>query len=95
MKSKGFSSTIHFDNNESKMSLEEKTSMDNLYTINPSKISLTISQSTQVNILQPTKSTTHYIQPIIGSNHQTSGLMTRATLTAINKVKNRKLKHLL
>jgi len=48
MKSKGFSSTIHFDNNESKMSLEEKTSMDNLYPINheidPSKISLTMSQ---------------------------------------------------
>jgi hypothetical protein len=99
MKSKGFSSTIHFDNNESKMSLEEKTSMDNLYTLNheidPSKISLTMSQSTHLNILQPTKSTTHYIQSIIGSNHQTSGLMTRATLTAINKVKNKKLKRLL
>ncbi len=81
-KLKEFSSTILFDNNESKMSLDEKISIDNLYTINNeiypksdlSKISLTRSQST--------KSTTHFIR-------QTSSLMTKATLTAINKVINK------
>ncbi len=65
------------------MSLDEKISLDNLYTINNeidlksnlSKISLITSQSI--------KSTT-------GVARQTSGLMTKATLTAIHKVINKK-----
>ena len=76
------------------MSLEEKTSIDNLRSIsseiNPSKISLAISQSTVGNNFQSTKSTTHFIQPI-GTVRQTDGLMTKATLAAINKVYNIKL----
>jgi hypothetical protein len=65
------------------MSLDEKISLDNLYTINNeidsksnlSKISLINSQSI--------KSTT-------GVARQTSSLMTKATLTAIHKVINKK-----
>lgn len=58
------------------MSLEDKTSIDNLYTnsheFDPSKIMF---QSTELNNLQP-----------MNTSHQTSSLMTKATLTAINKV---------
>jgi len=54
---------------------------DNLYRINDeinsSKISLTMSQST--------KSTTHSMQSS-GIARQTSGLMTKTTFNAINKV---------
>ncbi|CAF4053590.1 unnamed protein product [Adineta steineri] len=91
-----FSSTIIFDNTESKISLEETASMDNFYTINPksdlSKISLTNSQSTELNNLQSIKSTTHFIQPLHIS-HQTTGLMTKATLMAINKTPRQRTKH--
>jgi hypothetical protein len=62
------------------MSLEEKNSIDNPEMdpkTNLSKINLTMSQSN--------KSTTHLIPPF-GIARQTSGLMTRTTLTAINKV---------
>ncbi|CAF4378775.1 unnamed protein product, partial [Adineta steineri] len=91
-----FSSTIIFDNTESKISLEETASMDNFYTINPksdlSKISLTNSRSTELNNLQSIKSTTHFIQPLHIS-HQTTGLMTKATLIAINKAPRQRTKH--
>ncbi|CAF1189848.1 unnamed protein product [Adineta steineri] len=70
--------------------------MDNFYTINPksdlSKISLTNSQSTELNNLQSIKSTTHFIQPLHIS-HQTTGLMTKATLMAINKTPRQRTKH--
>jgi hypothetical protein len=66
-----------FENNQSKMSFEDKIYIDNFYRINdeiePSKISLTMSQST--NSMQPS-----------GITRQTSGLMTKTTFNAINKV---------
>ncbi|UJR26754.1 hypothetical protein I4U23_008069 [Adineta vaga] len=76
----------------SKLSLDEKTSVDNLYTIEHdtdlksdlSKISLTFSQSNEEIHLRPTKSTTHYIQPT-NISEETSGLLTKATLAAIDK----------
>lgn len=80
-KVKEFSSAILFNNNESKTSLEEKISIENFDSKSDiTKISLTTSQST--------KSTTHFIQSI-DLPRQTSGLMTKATLTAINKVRNK------
>ena len=89
---KGFSSTSIFDPTESKLSLDEKTSVDNLYTIDHhtdlrsslSKISLTD--------LKPTKSTTHYIRPM-NNTHQTTGLLTKATLSAINKAPHQRSTH--
>ena len=56
------------------MSLEEKISIDNLYT-DLSKISLTMSQSNKSSTIQP-----------FGINRQNGGLMTKTTLIAINKV---------
>lgn len=67
------------------MSLDEN-SID--YDIDPksslSKISLTD--------LKPTKSTTHYIQPM-NNTHQTIGLLTKATLNAINKTSHQRSMH--
>jgi DNA-binding MltR family transcriptional regulator len=71
-----------FENNQSKMSFEDKISIDNLYRINEdnetSKISLTMSQS--MKSMQTS-----------GIARQTSSLMTKTTFNAINKVdyKNR------
>ncbi|CAF3430537.1 unnamed protein product [Rotaria sp. Silwood1] len=88
-----FPSTIIFDTNESKMNLESKTSIDNLSIVSSqieiksdlSKINLTMSQSAELNNLQTVKSTTHFIQPM-RLPRQIGGLMTKATLSAINKV---------
>ncbi|CAF4564540.1 unnamed protein product [Rotaria sp. Silwood1] len=87
-----FPSTIIFDTNESKMNLESKTSIDNLSIVSSqieiksdlSKINLTMSQSAELNNLQTVKSTTHFIQPM-RLPRQIGGLMTKATLSAINK----------
>ena len=48
-------------------------------------MSLASSQSTKSNNLQPIKSTTHFIQPN-EAFRQIGGLMTKTTLSAINKV---------
>jgi hypothetical protein len=89
----GFSAIVVFNQTESKLSIDEKTSVNSLsssnHDMNPkaelSSISLTRSQSKELNPLPATQSTTHYIQPISPS-YQTSGLLTKATLVAINKV---------
>ena len=72
------------------MSLEEKSSIDNLYTIHSQidqRSEIKISQSIELNNIQPTKSTTHYIQTI-GAPRETGGLLTKRTLEAIHKVNN-------
>ncbi|CAF2595106.1 unnamed protein product [Rotaria sp. Silwood2] len=95
-----FPSTIIFDNNESKVNIEDKTSIDNLSTVSSqietksdlSKINLTISQSTELNNLPTVKSTTHFIQPNRVSR-QIGGLMTKTTLSAINKTPRQRTTH--
>ncbi|CAF1231595.1 unnamed protein product [Rotaria magnacalcarata] len=87
-----FRSTIILDNNESKMSLDDKTSIDYSSRMSTqfeskadlSKINLATSQSTQLNNLAAVKSTTHFIQPVRISR-RIGGLMTKTTLAAINK----------
>ncbi|CAF0732606.1 unnamed protein product [Adineta ricciae] len=70
----------------------EKTSLDNLYTIDHD-IDLKSSLSEiSLTDLKPTKSTTHYIQPM-NNTHQTTGLLTKATLTAINKAPHQRSTH--
>ncbi|CAF1054959.1 unnamed protein product [Rotaria sordida] len=95
-----FPSTFIFDNNESKMNLDDKTSINNLSTVSSlietksdlSKKNLTISQSTELNNLQTIKSTTHFIQPFRISR-QIGGLMTKATLSAITKAPRQRTTH--
>ncbi|CAF3437861.1 unnamed protein product [Rotaria socialis] len=82
-----FRSTIILDNNESKMSLDGKTSIDyssRTSTQFESKTNLTMSQSTHLDNLTAVKSTTHFIQPVRVSR-RIGGLMTKTTLAAINK----------
>ena len=80
-----FQSPIDFDSAESKISLEDKSSIRNLYS-SGSEINL----KTDLSKISLTKSTTHFIQPI-GVSRQTNGLMTKTTLAAINKVHHQKL----
>ncbi|CAF3243817.1 unnamed protein product [Rotaria socialis] len=82
-----FRSTIILDNNESKMTLDDKTSIDyssRTSTQFESKTNLTMSQSTHLDNLTAVKSTTHFIQPVRVSR-RIGGLMTKTTLAAINK----------
>jgi len=58
------------------MSLKEKISIDNFYTINSEIESKSDVSKISLTTLQSTKSSTHSIQPI-GISRQTSGLMTK------------------
>ncbi|CAF0732703.1 unnamed protein product [Adineta ricciae] len=87
-----FSSTSIFGPTESKLSLGEKTSVDNLYTIDHDvDLRSSLSDISLID-LKPTKSTTHYIEPM-NNPHQTTGLLTKATLNAINKAPHQRSTH--
>lgn len=92
----GFSSTLLLESNESKLSLDDTTLFDQLYTpssdLDLSKTSLHVSPSIQFNPLPSMKSTTHFLQPTKVAVHQPGGLLTKTTQIAVNKVKSTSLK---